>query len=153
MSWVLYVFYTKYLLTVASYYAGRRPPCSSCAPEWLCLISDVAPWSTDLCIYIDSAGLWGALIFLLVVATLCRMLLAQVRPNPRSAALPFLLMQYLLWVGLPGSILVCTIFLFRLIFAADVDRSSGLDIGLCYKSWMSWKMGSMILSRFRIVFG
>jgi hypothetical protein len=39
-----------------------------------------------------------------------------------------MLMQYLLLAGMPGSILVCTYFLFRLILAADGHQSPRLDI-------------------------
>jgi hypothetical protein len=40
----------------------------------------------------------------------------------------FLLMKYLLLAGLPGSILVCTYFLYRFILTVDVHQSSRLGI-------------------------
>jgi hypothetical protein len=71
-------FFYQDLLTATSYCTGCYPPCSACAPEWLQLIAGVAPWSTDLCLYIAVLALLGALLFLLMAATLCRMLLGQV---------------------------------------------------------------------------
>jgi hypothetical protein len=50
------------------------------------------------------------------------------KTNSSICGFASLLMQYLLLAGLPGSILVCTYFLFKLILAADVHQSSRLNI-------------------------
>jgi hypothetical protein len=114
MSWNFYLFSTNYFLTAASYCAGRRLPCSARVPEWMRLIAGAATWSTgmQLCMAcvgpvrpLSSSCWWSP------VATLFRMLLAQVRHQflDMWLCLPVNAI-YLLLAGLPRSILVCTSF-------------------------------------------